>query len=161
MKIEVNIPEALLPGVAFARAQANAGVPATVEQDGEQVPNPAFHATDSDYFLARVGDVLNSWKQQADATAAPPPPPPVLLDGVPQEVTRRQARQALVLAGKFDLVQPAIDAIPNPVQRALMQSEWDDSQTFQRHRPALLQMAAAIGLASSDLDDLFTLAATL
>ena len=46
---------------------------------------------------------------------------------VPEKVTRRQARQALVLAGKFNLVQTAIDSISDPVQKQLMQIEWDDS----------------------------------
>jgi hypothetical protein len=80
---------------------------------------------------------------------------------VPDFVTRRQARQALRIAGKFGLVQPAIDAIPDALQRGLMQDEWDDSQVFERYRPALLQMAAAIGLTSGDLDDLFILADSL
>lgn len=87
------------------------------------------------------------------------PLPPV--NGVPQEVTRRQARQALILSGKFGLVQPAIDSILDVTQRALMQSEWDDSQTFQRQRPSLIQMAAAIGLTDADLDALFVQAAAL
>lgn len=80
---------------------------------------------------------------------------------VPQEVTRRQAKQALALAGLLANVQPAIDAIKNPTQRALMQIEWDDSQVFQRNRPALLGLAAALGLNSTQLDSLFIQAATL
>lgn len=80
---------------------------------------------------------------------------------VPQSVTRRQARQALLLAGMLDSVQPAIDAIADPVQRRMMQIEWDDSQEFERQRPSLLGIAAALGLSSTQLDDLFTQAATL
>lgn len=80
---------------------------------------------------------------------------------VPQEVSRRQARQALRLAGKLDAVQLAIDAIIDPLQRGLMQDEWDESVVFQRHRPSLLQMAAAIGLDDAGLDQLFILAGTL
>lgn len=42
---------------------------------------------------------------------------------VPSKVTRRQARQALAMAGLLNKVQPAIDAIPDPLQRQLAQIE--------------------------------------
>ena len=80
---------------------------------------------------------------------------------VPQSVTRRQARQALFLAGLLDNVQPALDAIPDATQRRLMQIEWDDSQEFHRNRPALLALAGALGLNSSQIDQLFITAAGL
>jgi hypothetical protein len=80
---------------------------------------------------------------------------------VPQTVTRRQAKQALLLAGKLASVQPAIDAITDPTQRAMMQLEWDESQEFQRQRPALLLLASAIGLDSAGHDQLYITAAGL
>lgn len=83
------------------------------------------------------------------------------LTPVPQVVTRRQARSALLLAGKLNLVQPAIDAIPDPVQRGLMQIEFDDSQTFERQRPSLIALASALGLTSDQVDQLFITAASL
>lgn len=84
---------------------------------------------------------------------APAPVPPV--------VTARQAEQALILAGLYDKVEPAIEAIPNPQQRALVRSEWRRSQTFERNRPALLALAQALGMGSAQLDDLFRLAGKL
>ena len=80
---------------------------------------------------------------------------------VPQSVTRRQARQALLLAGLLDSVVPAIDAIPDAMQRRLAQIEWDDSQTYERQRPLVIQIGAALGLDSAGLDALFVHAATL
>lgn len=80
---------------------------------------------------------------------------------VPQSVTRRQAKQALALRGKLALVQPALDAISDTTQRALMQIEWDDSQEFQRNRQSVILIGTAIGLSSADMDELFTFAATL
>lgn len=85
--------------------------------------------------------------------------PEEVVTPVPQVVTKRQARQALLLAGRLADVQPAIDAIPDPLQRGLVQIEWDDSQEFQRTRPSLIALASAIGLTSQDLDQLFILAA--
>lgn len=80
---------------------------------------------------------------------------------VPAKVTRRQARQALLLAGKLDLVQPAIDAMTDPTQKAMAQIEWDDSQDFERSRPLLIALAYAIGLTDEDIDNLFIQAAQL
>lgn len=90
------------------------------------------------------------------ADAVPPAPP-----AIPQTVTRRQARQALLLRGKLALVQPAIDAILDATQRGMAQIEWDDSLEFMRARPLVIQIGAAIGLDSAALDDLFIFAATL
>lgn len=80
---------------------------------------------------------------------------------VPASVTRRQARQALLLSGLLDNVQPAIDAISDPVQRGMAQIEWDDSQAFERGRPLLVQIGMALGLDDAGLDALFVQAAAL
>lgn len=80
---------------------------------------------------------------------------------VPVSVTRRQAKQALLLNGLLANVQPAIDAIPDVAQRAMIQIEWDDSQVFERDRPALIALGSALGLTSVQLDDLFIKAGQL
>lgn len=54
-----------------------------------------------------------------------------------------------------------IDAIPDGLQRGLMQDEWDDSQQFERQRPSLLALAGAIGLAPAQVDALFLQASKL
>ena len=74
---------------------------------------------------------------------------------VPEKVTARQAVQALISVNKLHLVQPAIDAIADPVQRAMVQAEWDKSQDFERNRPTLIALATAIGLDAAGLDALF------
>jgi len=84
--------------------------------------------------------------------------PPVT---VPQTVTRRQARQALFLAGLLDSVEPAIAAIPDVTQRRLAQIEWEDSLEFDRKRPLVIGIGTALGLTSAGIDELFTTASTL
>lgn len=74
---------------------------------------------------------------------------------VPQKVTRRQARQALLLFGLLDSVEPAIAAIPNLTERRLAQIEWEDSLEFERSRPLLIALGTALGLSSAQLDNLF------
>jgi hypothetical protein len=85
------------------------------------------------------------------------PPAPL----VPQAVTRRQAKQALLLAGVLAQVQPAIDAITDSAARAMVQIEWDDSQVFERNRPALIGLAGALGMSPEQLDQLFITASGL
>jgi hypothetical protein len=83
--------------------------------------------------------------------------PPV----VPQSVTRRQARQALLLRGLLASVPTAIAAITDDTQRGLATIEWEDSQVFERSRPLVQSIGAALNLTPEQLDDLFVFAATL
>jgi hypothetical protein len=76
-------------------------------------------------------------------------------------VTRRQAVQALIRAGLDDDVDAAINAIEDPVQRKLMRSWYQDSNTFERNRPELIALGTQLGLTSTHLDELFALARTL
>jgi hypothetical protein len=111
-------------------------------------------AQECGWIPAQGGAIGDLWDGESFTT-----PAPVVV--VPQEVTRRQALQALLLAGKLHLVQPAIDAIQDATQRGMMQIEWDDSQAFQRTRPSLIAIGTAIGLDSAAIDALFVTAATL
>lgn len=85
---------------------------------------------------------------------------------VPPMVTRRQARQALLLKGLLDSVVTSIasldDGTPEGKQRSqLAMIEWEDSLNFERHRPLVIQIGMALGLDEDGLDDLFIFAATL
>lgn len=90
-------------------------------------------------------------------TLTPPPAPPVT---IPSAVTMRQARLALLAAGKLSLVDAAIDALPEP-QRTQAQIEWEYSQEVRRSNPLLTLIAPALGLDDDGLDALFVQAATL
>lgn len=79
---------------------------------------------------------------------------------VPARVSRKAARLALAQAGKFHLVQPAINSMPEP-QRTIVQIEWDDSTTFERASSTVALIGTAIGASSSELDALFVTASTI
>lgn len=79
---------------------------------------------------------------------------------VPQSITMRQARLALLNVGLLASVAAAIGALPSPSKEAA-QIEWDHSQTVERHRPFVQSLSAALGLTGAQLDALFTEAATL
>lgn len=80
---------------------------------------------------------------------------------VPQSVTMRQARLALLGIGLLDDVDAAIAAIPDPVQRTAAEIEWEYAQTVDRNSPFTQQMAVGLSLTAEQLDALFTQAAGL
>ena len=76
---------------------------------------------------------------------------------VPNSVTIRQARLAFLQVGLLD----GIDAsIANGSDRAL-QIEWEFATEFRRDWPALLAIQQVLSLTDEQVDNLFTLAATL
>lgn len=80
----------------------------------------------------------------------------------PPVVTMAQAQKALVLAG-IDLaaIDAAIAAIPDDTARALAQIDWNKAATVRRDSPLVAAMAAALGLTSSHVNQLFITAAAL
>ena len=83
-----------------------------------------------------------------------------ILNPVPQEVTMRQARLALLENGLLANVQPAINSLPEP-DKTKAQIEWEYSNALQRSNPFVATLGTALGLSSQDLDDLFIQASTL
>ncbi len=78
------------------------------------------------------------------------------LDGVPQVVTRFQARAALHLAGLLTTVE---SLMTDPQTDMLARLAWQDAQEFRRQSPTVLSMGATLGLTDAQLDALFTTAA--
>jgi hypothetical protein len=91
----------------------------------------------------------------ADVEARKTAPAPV-----PPSVTRRQARQALLLNSLLAQVDPIIAAMQEP-DRGLAQIWWADSLDFERNHALVVQVGAALGLDAAGLDALFVQAARL
>lgn len=79
---------------------------------------------------------------------------------VPQSVTMRQARLALLGAGLLDDVEAAIAALPSP-QKEAARIEWEYSQEVQRHNGFVSVLAPALGMTDEQTDALFVAAAAL
>lgn len=79
---------------------------------------------------------------------------------VPAVVTMRQARLALLQAGKLADVDTAIAALPSPAKEAA-QIEWEYATEVKRDSALVAQLAPALNLDAAALDALFTQAATL
>lgn len=88
-----------------------------------------------------------------DQTLAKPP--------VPQSVTPRQARLALLQIGKLDAVSAALAAIPDPAQRTAAQIEWEYATVIERNSSLVTVLSAQLGLDAATLDNLFLAGGTL
>ena len=79
------------------------------------------------------------------------PPAPI-----PTVVTMSQARLALLQGGLLTTVNAAIAAGAEADN-----INWEYAKDVERNSPLVVNMASALNLSSADLDNLFTLAATL
>ena len=95
-----------------------------------------------------------------DLPYSPPPPMVQPTPEVPQSVSMRQARLALLGAGLLGNVDAAIAAQEEPI-RSHIQIEWDYATEIDRKWPTLLALSAALGLTPNQLDDLFITASQL
>jgi hypothetical protein len=96
------------------------------------------------------GVLMDMTPEDEAALAALPSPTPLIMP-----VTKTQALIALQRAGKLDAVKAAVATDPEN------QIWFDTAQTWHRDNPRIQALAPAVGLTSKDLDDLFTLAATV
>lgn len=80
---------------------------------------------------------------------------------VPDSVTPRQIRQALIISGvSLSQIDDALNSLSEPV-KSLARVEWEYSIAFQRNRPLVRQVALMLGWTDEQLDNLWKLAASL
>jgi hypothetical protein len=85
---------------------------------------------------------------EAPITPAPP--------AVPGSVSPRQARLALLAAGKLDAVEAAVAAGPQSTRIA-----WEYGLEIRRGDQLVVELAAALSMSDAEVDDLFRAAAAL
>lgn len=101
---------------------------------------------------------------RADFPDAQPPALPEYVPAVvavPEVVTMRQARLALLQMGKLDDAEAAIAAIEDESLRRAAQIEWGYAHEIARGHPIVQQVAATLEISDADMDALFTLAGGL
>ena len=79
-----------------------------------------------------------------------------ITQAIPSVVTMRQARLALLQTGMLASVNAAVAAADEATKIT-----WEFSSEVQRNNALVSTLGAALSLTSQQLDDLFTLAATL
>lgn len=82
------------------------------------------------------------------------------LPAVPEIVTMKQARLALLGAGLLESANATIAALPGALGDAA-RIKWEYSSTVERHGDLLLAIAATLNLSSATIDALFVTAAAL
>lgn len=122
-----------------------------------QMPYDAKHLSDEMYSqlmeAQRQGKVVRPDENGLPIAEAADVTPPT-------SVTMRQARLALLGAGKLSLISTAIAALPSP-QKEAAQIEWEYAATVERSSALTEILAASLQLSEADLDNLFTSAAAL
>lgn len=130
------------------------------------VGNMALEVVDNDPFMIFVNHYAAQF-QLVDSTCQPGMilengvwiNPPVVVP-IPQEITMRQARLALLDIGLLANVQTAINTLPEP-DKTKAQIEWEYSNALQRDNPFVTTLGTALGLSSDDIDNLFITASGL
>ena len=82
------------------------------------------------------------------------------LASIPQSITPRQARLALLDAGLLSQVDTAINSLESPAKETA-QIEWEYATSIERSSEWVSQLGGALGLDSAGIDDLFKTASTL
>lgn len=77
---------------------------------------------------------------------------------VPHEVSRFQARAALLQSGYLDDIEAYM---ADPATDPFVRVAWQDAQVFKRQSPTVLSLQPLLGLTDEQLDDLFRFAATI
>lgn len=129
-----------------------------------QLPDGQVVLIDRPFTLAGV-NYPAAWLRQmtTDERAAfgavevpEPPAPPQPPLPIPQTVSPRQARLALLAAGLLDDVEATITAAPRSVQ-----IDWEFANEIRRDNPVIASMAATLNLTEAQIDDLFVAAAAI
>lgn len=85
---------------------------------------------------------------------------PTITQEVPEAITMRQARLALLGAGMLGAVDAAINSLPSPMKEAA-QIEWDYASQIRRDSQLIAHLAPGIGLTDAQIDGLFIAGAAL
>jgi len=103
----------------------------------------------SDYITEQIGGAV------VTRLAIPAPVVPIV-----PEVSMRQAKLALLAAGKIGAVESAIAALSEP-DKSAAEIEWQSTGTVRRDHPTVAFIGAAAGLTEAEIDGLFAAAALI
>lgn len=85
---------------------------------------------------------------------------PYVAPSIPTSITMRQARLALLQAGKLSDIDTALAYLPSP-QKEQAKIEWEYGSEVERHNGWIESLAPMLGMTDEDVDGLFVLGATL
>jgi hypothetical protein len=91
----------------------------------------------------------------------PSPQPGAAQPAVPQVVSMRQARLALLVTGRLQQVTDAFDLMQDEGLKAAAKIEWEYATEVRRDWPLVEVLRPALSMSHADVDDLFIAAAAL
>lgn len=116
----------------------------------------SLHCIEPEFSYLLPEGCVEITDEEADALRAANAPPLQ----TPSSVTMRQARLALLHAGKLQMVNDAIEAMQGDAGEAA-RIEWNYSNEVHRNQPLTLSLASVIGMSESEMDQLFITASAL
>lgn len=115
-----------------------------------------IHTSDGS-FDASVDDAPEGWQRIEDSTSADE----IDSDDFPV-LSKRQITLALFKLGITDaMVKAVINKIPDPISKATAEIYWDTTTSFHRDHPLVAQLAVALNIKESILDDTWNNAPSL
>lgn len=120
------------------------------EQNPTQLCVEYVESDINDENVARIGEHYVDGKFVA----------PYVAPSVPTSITMRQARLALLQAGKLSAIDTALASLPSP-QKEQAQIEWEYGSEVERHNGWIESLAPMLGMTEEEVDGLFVLGATL
>lgn len=127
-----------------------------VQEIVENDPRKLFSASYAAQFIEVADNVQQGWVVNNGEFSAPP-----VVVQIPQSVTMRQARLALLAAGKLDQVDATLAAMPEGVAKRAALIEWEYSSEVWRNKELVRTLGPALGLDDAALDSMFITAAAL
>ena len=126
------------------------------EIHGSAIPSDAVAITKEAHAaliaVQSTGLVIAADANGAPVLVAPAPAAPQ----VPQQITMRQARLALLGAGLLDAVNLGVSGMSQAAQ-----IEWEFASTVERNNPLITALAAGLSLTEAQVDALFVAGAAL
>lgn len=123
-------------------------------------PANIFAADYAARYVIAPDEVGIGYRKVGDQWQSPDQHQPVEPPAVPLVVSMRQARLALLHAGKLAAINAAIANLPGE-QGDVVRIEWEFSTIVERSKPAVAAIAKTLDLTDADLDQLFIAAAKL
>jgi len=115
-------------------------------------------ASQNGWILSETAAIGDTYDPETGEFTSPEPPP--YIEPVPDAVSQRRARLALLHAGLLEQAQTTIDSLPEP-DRTTALIEWECATHISRHNQLVGMLAPALGLDEEDIDNLFRAAAQI
>src|SRR5690625_1881611 len=115
-------------------------------------------ASQNGWILSETAAIGDTYDPETGEFTRPEPPP--YIEPVPDAVSQRRARLALLNAGLLSQAEAVFESLPEP-QRTAALIEWEYATHISRHTQLVATLTPALGLSEEEVDNLFRAAAQI